>query len=63
MANLFRLFKDFGASEHAIASVEYALLLALIGGGILGGALALQAAVSGNMSDASTCIDTDGADC
>ena len=50
---LTKLWKD----ESGISSVEYALLLAFIGGGIILAADQLATAVSGQMNDSADCID------
>lgn len=49
---LANLWKD----ESGISSVEYALLLAFIGGGIVLAADALSQAISGEMTNAAQCI-------
>ena len=49
---LAKFFKD----ESGISSVEYALLLAFVGAGIVAGATALSGAVSGEMSAAASCV-------
>jgi pilus assembly protein Flp/PilA len=49
---LIRLLKD----EQGISSVEYALLLALIGVGIATAAAGLGARVATNISDATTAL-------
>lgn len=50
---LTKLWKD----ESGISSVEYALLLAFIGGGIILAADQLASAVSGQMNESADCID------
>jgi len=49
---LMKLWKD----ESGISSVEYALLLAFIGGGIILAADALGEAVQNEMEDTADCI-------
>jgi Flp pilus assembly pilin Flp len=49
---LAKLWKD----ESGISSVEYALLLAFIGGGIVLAADTLSDAISGEMNSAAGCI-------
>lgn len=65
MGNLVRTLEFFVSDRSGITSVEYALLLAIGGGGILAGAFALEAAVSGSMTDSANCIESDDpqADC
>ncbi len=50
---LTRLWND----ESGISSVEYALLLAFVAGGIIIGADALSSAVRTEMTDAAACIE------
>ena len=50
---LTKLWKD----ESGISSVEYALLLAFIGGGIILAASELGNAVQNEMEDTADCID------
>ena len=57
---LTKLWKD----ESGISSVEYALLLAFIGGGIILAADALSNAVQNEMTSTAACISSgDGAAC
>ena len=49
--------RAFWADETAISSVEYALLLAFIGGGIIMSADLLSAAVSNEMNDTAALFD------
>jgi len=50
---LMKLWKD----ESGISSVEYALLLAFVAGGIILAAEELSTAVQGQMNDTADCID------
>jgi Flp pilus assembly pilin Flp len=54
-----RLWKD----ESGISSVEYALLLAFAAAGIIVAAEELANAVGNEMTDAASCIETNGATC
>ena len=54
LQNLVRLWKD----ESGISSVEYALLLAFIAAGIILAADVLSQAVSNEMTQAATCLET-----
>ena len=47
---------EFLSDESGISSVEYALLLAFVAGGIILGADALSNAVEGEMNEAANCI-------
>ena len=59
LRNLWALWCD----ESGISSVEYALLLAFIGGGIILAADELATAVGDQMNDTAECLETDGATC
>ncbi len=54
LQNLARLWDD----ESGISSVEYALLLAFVAAGIIAAADVLSQAVSNEMTQAATCIET-----
>ncbi len=49
--------------ESGISSVEYVLLLALIGSAIIIGASLLGNEVGNQLSDTALCIETDGSQC
>jgi Flp pilus assembly pilin Flp len=51
--------KSFVFDRSGISSVEYALLLALVGGGILASIVALSTAVSGEIVDSANCVSSD----
>ena len=57
--SLRRLLGD----NRGISSVEYALLLAVIGGGIVLAAGALSTSISNEMRQSANCIDGTSADC
>lgn len=52
------LSEDSGAS-----AAEYALILSIVGTGIILAAIFLGEAVTASLSDASSCIRTDGSNC
>ncbi len=54
LQNLVRLWND----ESGISSVEYALLLAFVAAGIIFAADLLADAVSNEMTQAATCLET-----
>ena len=54
--------RQFVKSEDGISSVEYALLLAFVGAGIVGAAATLGGAVEAEITEASNCISTGTAD-
>ena len=49
--------------ESGISSVEYVLLLALIGSAIIIGASFLGNEVGNQLNDTATCLSTDGSTC
>ncbi len=56
---LAKLWSD----ESGISSVEYVLLLALIGSTIIAGAAFLGTEVGLELTDTATCIQSDGSNC
>ena len=56
---LAKLWND----ESGISSVEYVLLLALIGSAIIAGAAFLGAEVGTELNSTAVCIQTDGGTC
>lgn len=48
---------QFVRDESGASAAEYALILVIVGVGIVLGALALGDSIAGAMSDAATCID------
>ena len=62
MKNITTLLNNFWNDESGISSVEYALLLAFVAGGIIVAADVLSQAVQGEMTEAAACISaTDAA--
>jgi Flp pilus assembly pilin Flp len=57
-----RGFKALWRDEAGISSVEYAMLLAMIAGGIVMGADMLSNAVSNEMTDSAALFDDNGCD-
>ncbi len=57
MTSLGKFLADLWADERAISSVEYALLLAFVGSGIMLGAESLSSSVSGPMNLGADVID------
>lgn len=49
--------------ESGASAAEYAVILSVIGTAIILAAIFLGEAVAGSLSDASSCIGSDGADC
>ena len=63
MMSLCRGLRRILDGRRGISSVEYALLLAVIGGGIAIGAGTLTTAVSDEMTQAANCINGTDATC
>ena len=51
-------FKAFLADEGGASAAEYALILAIVGGGIALAAIALGGAIATSMNNIADCIDT-----
>ena len=60
MTNFLR---SFVRDESGAAAAEYALILAIVGTAIAGAAILLGDTIAGAMSDATSCIETDGQTC
>lgn len=56
-----KFFRDFFADESGASAAEYALILAVVGAGIAGAAVALGGAITDAMGGATNCI-SQGAD-
>ncbi len=63
MERIKRLVRETLGGRRGISSVEYALLLAVIGGGIVVAAGTLTKAVSDEMTQAARCIDGTDTNC
>ncbi len=61
--SLIKRLSGLWADESGISSVEYALLLSFVAGGILLGAEELANAVAEKLNDTANCIETGGATC
>ncbi len=57
MSKVRKFLQEFLVDESGISSVEYALLLAFVAGGIILGADALSTAVEGEMLASADCIN------
>jgi len=55
--------KAFVRDEEGAAAAEYALILAIVGAGIAGAALALGTSITTAMNTAGTCITSKGKTC
>ncbi len=54
---------SFLRDDSGASAAEYALILAIVGSTIALAAIALGGSISGALSDATSCIDTNGATC
>lgn len=59
LKTITKLIKD----DSGASAAEYALILAIVGTGIAGAAVALGTSISGAMNRAKGCIDTPSATC
>jgi pilus assembly protein Flp/PilA len=59
VADLFRMLKD----DSGASAAEYAMILAVLGGGVAIAAVALGASISAAAASSSTCISTKGQTC
>lgn len=57
---MVEFFKDFARDESGASAAEYALILAVLGIGIVVAAQTLATSISGAMTNASTTIDKAG---
>lgn len=57
MMALIQIARRLGRDRRGISSIEYAMLLAFIGGGIVLAATNLGTAVSEELDNAATCIE------
>ena len=58
-----KFFTSFLRDETGAAAAEYALILAIVGAGIAGAAVALGTSITTAMGTAGTCITSQGATC
>ncbi len=61
--SIIKRLSGLWADQSGISSVEYALLLAFVTGGIILGAEELANAVAEKLNDTAVCIETDGDTC
>ena len=60
---MIKFIRNFIRDDAGASAAEYALILAIVGAGIAGAALALGTTISDAMDDAGTCISSKGATC
>lgn len=58
-----KFLNTFMRDESGASAAEYALILAIVGTAIAGASIILGDTIAQALSDAATCIDTDGATC
>jgi len=58
-----KFLNAFLRDESGASAAEYALILAIVGTAIAGAAITLGDTIATAMSDAATCISSDGATC
>ncbi len=63
MTKLGKFLRRILGDNRGISSVEYALLLAVIGSGIVLAAGALSTSISNEMTQSANCINGTSADC
>ena len=51
------------SSEDGATAAEYALIIAIVGGGIILAAMSLGSSVGASMNDMAECMTTSGASC
>lgn len=60
---MIKFMKNFAVDESGASAAEYALILAIVGSAIALAAITLGGTIATALSDASTCISSDGQDC
>ena len=60
---MIQFFRNFLNDEAGASAAEYALILAIVGTGIAGAAVALGGNISTAMNSAGSCIKTKGVGC
>jgi len=60
---MVKFVKSFVMDESGASAAEYALILAIVGSAIAVAAIGLSGAISGALTDAKTCISTNGSTC
>lgn len=63
MTRIVAFMRRLGRDRRGISSVEYALLLAFVGGGIIIAANTLSNAIENQMEATADCINGDNVDC
>ncbi len=63
MPNLKKLLSGLWADESGVSAVEYVLLLAIVGGALIFGAVELGNVVAERLSETATCLETNGGTC
>ena len=61
--DMTKFIREFIHDDAGASAAEYALILAIVGAGIAGAALALGTSITTAMNTAGTCITTKGGTC
>jgi pilus assembly protein Flp/PilA len=60
---MVKFVKSFVMDESGASAAEYALILAIVGSAIAAAAIGLSGAIGTALSDAKTCISSNGSTC
>jgi Flp pilus assembly pilin Flp len=63
MPNLKKRLSGLWADESGVSAVEYVLLLAIVGGALIFGAVELGNVVADRLSETASCLQTNGGTC
>ncbi len=63
MPNLKKRLSGLWADESGVSAVEYVLLLAIVGGALIFGAVELGNVVADRLSETASCLQTNGDTC
>jgi pilus assembly protein Flp/PilA len=55
---MFKLINKLRGDRKGASAAEYALILAILGAGIVAGAIALQSAIGTRLNKSATCVTT-----
>jgi pilus assembly protein Flp/PilA len=58
LITMMKLLKSIKVSKSGASAAEYALILAIVGGGIVAGAIALKGAIGGALNGTSNVVNT-----
>jgi pilus assembly protein Flp/PilA len=55
---MLKMIKKLSGDRKGASAAEYALILAILGAGIVAGALALQSAIGTRLNNSASCVQT-----